>query len=138
MGYAAKGVIYLLIGTLALRLAIGDGGELTDSSGALRTIVQQPFGRALLAIVGVGILAYAGWEFTEGAADWKRKGTSASALMSRGLTMLKGAIYGMVGVQAVRMLIGGRSDSQDADDYARARRWSSHLAGFCSSASVSA
>jgi hypothetical protein len=119
VGYTAKGIIYLLIGTLALRLAIGEGGRLTDSSGALRTIVGQPFGRALLAIVGVGILAYAGWEIMEGTADWKRKGTSASALMSRGLTMLKGAIYGMVGVQALRMLMGGRSDSQDAADYAR-------------------
>jgi hypothetical protein len=119
VGYAAKGIIYLLIGTLALRLAIGNGGALTDSSGALRTIVQQPFGRALLAIVGVGILAYAGWEIAQGTADWKRQGTRAGALMSRGLTILKGAIYGLVGVQAVRMLMGGPSDSQDADDYAR-------------------
>jgi hypothetical protein len=119
VGYAAKGVIYLLIGTLALRLAIGYGGELTDSSGALRTIVEQPFGRALLAIVGVGILAYAGWEVAQGIADWKRQGTRAGALMSRALTVLKGAVYGMVGVQALRMLVGGRSESQDADDYAR-------------------
>ena len=68
VGYAAKGIIYLLIGTLAIRLAMGLGGELTDSSGALRTIVQQPFGTTLLAIVGIGILAYAGWEITEGIA----------------------------------------------------------------------
>jgi hypothetical protein len=119
VGYAAKGIIYLLIGTLALRLAIGDGGQLTDSSGALRTIVQQPFGRVLLAIAGVGILAYAGWEITEGLADPKRTGSSPGALMSRGLTILKGAVYGLVGVQALRMLMGGGSSSRDADDYAR-------------------
>jgi hypothetical protein len=119
VGYAAKGTIYLLIGTLAIRLAMGLGGELTDSSGALRTIVEQPFGRALLVIVGVGILAYAGWEITEGLADPKRKGTDAGGLMSRGLTVLKGVIYGMVGIQALRMVMGSGASSSDADDYAR-------------------
>jgi hypothetical protein len=119
VGYAAKGIIYLLIGTLAIRLAIGLGGELTDSSGALRTIVQQPFGMALLTIVGVGILAYAGWEITEGIADHKRKGTDAGGLLSRGLTVLKGTVYGLVGVQALRMVMGSSGSTRDADDYAR-------------------
>jgi hypothetical protein len=119
VGYAAKGIIYLLIGSLAIRLALGRGGKLTDSSGALQTIVQQPFGMALLTILGVGILAYAGWEITEGIADPKRKGTKAGGLMDRGLTILKGAVYGLVGVQALRMVMGARSSSQDADDYAR-------------------
>ena len=120
VGYAAKGIIYLLIGTLAIRLALGRGGGLTDSSGALRTIVQQPFGMALLAILGVGILAYAGWEITEGIADPKRKGLKAGGLMDRGLTILRGAVYGMVGLQALRMVRGAGSSPQDADDYARA------------------
>ncbi len=119
VGYAAKGVIYLLIGTLALKLALGNGGELTDSSGALDTIVKQPFGMVLLAIVAVGVLAYAGWEITQAVTDHKRKGASAGGLIIRGLAVLKGAIYGMLGVQALRLLMGARSDSEGADDYAR-------------------
>jgi hypothetical protein len=119
VGYAAKGTIYLLIGTLAIRLAMGLGGELTDSSGALRTIVEQPFGMAMLLIVGVGILAYAGWEITEGIADPKRKGSDAGGLMSRALTVLKGLVYGLIGVQALRMVMGAGVSSRDADDYAR-------------------
>lgn len=119
IGYAAKGVIYLLIGALALRLAFGNGGRLTDASGALQTIVKQPFGLALLAIVSVGILAYAGWEITEGLADTKRKGTSFKGWMSRVLSIIKGAVYGLVGVEAMRMVLGVSSSSGDADDYAR-------------------
>ena len=64
VGYAAKGVIYLLIGVLALQLAVGEGGRVTDASGVLREIVEQPFGNALL-IVAIGILAYAGWEIAQ-------------------------------------------------------------------------
>ena len=119
IGYAAKGTIYLLIGTLALRLALGEGGRLTDSSGVLKTIVQQPFGMALLVIIAVGILAYAGWEITHAIVDTKRKGSTAHGLMDRGLSIIKGVVYGTVGVEALRMVLGLRAGSRNADDYAR-------------------
>jgi uncharacterized membrane protein YidH (DUF202 family) len=119
IGYAAKRTIYLLIGTLALRLALRDGGALTDSSGALSTTVEQPFGLALLTIVAVGILAYAGWEITQAVVDPRRKGSNPQALTSRALAIVKGAVYGLVGVEALRMVLGLRGQSQDADDYAR-------------------
>lgn len=119
IGYAAKGIIYMLIGALAFQLALGNGGRLTDSSGVLRTIVEQPFGLALLAIVAVGILAYAGWEITQALVDTKRKGTDASGLMDRGLSIIKGGVYGAIGVEALRMVIGARGSSRNADDYAR-------------------
>ena len=44
LGYAAKGLVYVLVGFLALRTALGRGGEITDSEGALRTLLDQPFG----------------------------------------------------------------------------------------------
>ena len=119
VGYAAKGIIYLLIGALAFRLALGNGGRLTDSSGVLKTIVGQPFGLALLTILGVGLLAYAGWAITQAIVDTKRKGTDAGGLMNRGLSIIKGAVYGAVGVEAIRIVIGARSSSRNADDYAR-------------------
>ena len=60
LGYFAKGVIYTLIGVLAMRVAFGmSGGRLTDPSGVLLQIVGQPFGRALLTALGIGIVAYA-------------------------------------------------------------------------------
>jgi hypothetical protein len=119
VGYAAKGVIYLLIGVLALRLALGDGGRLTDSSGALRTIVQQPFGLFLITLTAIGILAYAGWEITQAVMDTRRKGSGISGWTDRGLSIVKGVVYGAVGVEAMRMVIGIRSASRNADDYAR-------------------
>jgi hypothetical protein len=120
IGYAAKGLIYLLIGTLALRLALGDGGRLTDSSGVLETIVEQPFGLILIALIGLGVLAYAGWEITQAIADTKRKGSNAKGMMDRGLSIIKGVVYGTIGIEAMRMVVGARSASQNgADDYAR-------------------
>ncbi|HLZ63416.1 MAG TPA: DUF1206 domain-containing protein, partial [Ktedonosporobacter sp.] len=62
-GYATKGVVYLIIGGLAVQLAIGHGGSATDQHGALQTIYDQPFGKFLLAIVALGLLGFALWCF---------------------------------------------------------------------------
>src|SRR5919107_345138 len=97
IGYAAKGVIYLLIGTLAFRLAAGlDGGRIVDSTGALRMIVRQPFGTVLLGIVAIGLLAYSSWQLIEGIWDTRGKGGGWRGWSKRALTIIKGAVYAAV------------------------------------------
>ena len=49
-GLVARGVVYAIIGILALKLALGDGGKATDQQGALQTIADQPFGKVLLVL----------------------------------------------------------------------------------------
>ena len=62
-GFAARGLIYGIIGVLAVKLALGAGGKTTDQSGALKTIAHQPFGRFLLIAVAIGFAGYALWRF---------------------------------------------------------------------------
>jgi hypothetical protein len=64
-GYVARGVIYLLIGALAIRLAEGIGGPRPSQQGALRTIGHQPFGKALLIAMAVGLGGYAIWRLCQ-------------------------------------------------------------------------
>jgi hypothetical protein len=125
VGYAAKGVLYLLIGGLALQLALGEGGRLTDTTGALRSVVDQPFGLVLLAAIGVGLLAYAAWEFS--AMFWlprlrRREGT---VWIRQGGAVVKSVAYGAVGWEALHLAMGGRASSGDStDEYAReAMQW---------------
>jgi Domain of Unknown Function (DUF1206) len=44
-GFVARGLIYGIIGILAIKLAVGAGGTTTNQQGALKTIAHQPFGR---------------------------------------------------------------------------------------------
>ena len=105
LGYLAKGLIYSLIGVLALRVAFGmTGGRLTDPSGVLRTLLSQPFGRIMLAIIGIGIVGYAGYYIFEAAADLRRRGSGRRGWTDRGLTMIKAAVYGAIGVQALQVV----------------------------------
>jgi hypothetical protein len=59
-GYVARGLVYSLVGGLALAAAAGvGGGRPTDPSGALSSLLRMPAGRAALALVAVGLLAHA-------------------------------------------------------------------------------
>lgn len=64
LGYAANGLINILIGWIALQLAFtsGSGGEQASATGALRTLAEQPFGAVLLWIVLVGFALLGVWQ----------------------------------------------------------------------------
>lgn len=109
LGYLAKGIIYSFIGVLALRVAFGlSGGRLTDPSGVLRTLLMQPFGRALLTAIGIGIVGYAAYYIFEAAADLRRRGGGRRGWTERILTMIKAAVYGLIGIQALMVVLFDR------------------------------
>ncbi|RCV53520.1 DUF1206 domain-containing protein [Marinitenerispora sediminis] len=55
-GLAAKGVLYLVIGWIALQIAFGNGdGREADNMGALRLVAQNPVGLAALAAAAAGL-----------------------------------------------------------------------------------
>ena len=65
VGLIAYGVVHLLIAWLALQLAWGGGGASADQSGALATLAQQPFGKPLLWVLALGLVALALWQLGE-------------------------------------------------------------------------
>ena len=120
VGYAAKGLIYSLIGLLALRVAFGmQGGRLTDASGVLLTVLRQRFGLVLLTVIGAGILAYAGYYIFEAVADLRRKGGDARGWFDRALTIVKALVYGAIGVEALGIVFLHNRSASNAEDNAR-------------------
>jgi hypothetical protein len=65
VGYAARGVIYALIGLLAFRLASGTAGPRPNQQGAMHQIAHQPFGHALLIATAIGLGGYALWRLAQ-------------------------------------------------------------------------
>ena len=64
-GYLSRGVIYALIGLLALQLADGIGGPRPNQQGAMQQIAQQRFGHLLLLLTAIGLGGYALWRLTQ-------------------------------------------------------------------------
>ena len=54
IGLVAYGVVHLLIGWLAIQLALGDHSESASTKGAMSELAQQPFGEVLVWAVAVG------------------------------------------------------------------------------------
>lgn len=64
-GLAARGVLYLLVGALAVRVALTGTKEQADRGGALADIGATPFGAVLLWALGIGLAGMALWRLTE-------------------------------------------------------------------------
>lgn len=104
-GYVAKGIVYGLIGVLAVMAALTVGGKTTDAKGALQTIAQQPFGQLILVLLAIGLVGYALWRFVQAVKD-PEHGTDAKGIVTRFGHVLSGLIYGGLAVNAALLIIG--------------------------------
>ena len=117
-GLVAKGVSYGIVGILAVALALGAGGKATSRSGALQTLAGHSFGKVMLALLALGLAAYAVWRFVqalaerEDAGDGEAKG-AAKKWGKRAAYVGRGLIYAGLTVSAVKILFGsGGGQSQ--------------------------
>jgi len=118
VGLVAYGVVHLLIGWLALQIAWGGtSGASADSSGALSTVAEQPFGKILLWLVAVGMVALALWQASE--AIWghheRMVGKRVRKQVSSGA---KAVLYAALGVSAALVALGSGSSSSQSQQQA--------------------
>jgi hypothetical protein len=106
-GLVARGVVYAVIGILALKLALGDGGKATSQQGALKTVAQQPFGKLLLVLLAVGLGGYAIWRLTRAAVGHGREDSDSG--FDRIAALASGIAYGALCVTAIAILVGAGS-----------------------------
>lgn len=117
LGYAAKGLVYGLVGLLALQVALGRGGALTDPRGVLPTLLQAPFGRALLAVVALGLAGHALWRFVQALLDTEARGGGLPGLLVRAGYAGVGVIYLGLALAAARLSAGaGETGGTDVPD----------------------
>lgn len=116
LGYAAKGVAYILVGILAVRAAQGAGGETTGLEGAFRTILRQPFGEILLYVVALGLLGYALWRIIEGLTDPAGLGADPKGIARRLFRIGRGVFHAFLAWGAFKLARGtGGGSSQDQE-----------------------
>jgi hypothetical protein len=109
VGFAAKGLVYLIVGGLALQAALGKGGQVTDSEGAMRTILRQPYGWVLLAVVAIGLAGYAAWRFVQAGLDPEGAGGDARGIAKRAGYTISGVLHVALALAAARMAFGFRT-----------------------------
>ncbi|WP_460676630.1 DUF1206 domain-containing protein [Hymenobacter coalescens] len=83
-GFAAKGVVYCILGALAVMAATGlSGGRTADKQQVLQTVQNMPMGRWLLGLVAFGLAGYVVWRLVQAIRDTEGKGNSAKGIFTR-------------------------------------------------------
>jgi len=108
-GLVARGLVYGVIGFLALKLALGAGGKTASQAGAMQTIASEPLGEILLVALAIGLAGYAIWRLIDGIAGSRPDDDGA---LQRRVSALGSAVaYGALCVTAVKVIAGAHASS---------------------------
>lgn len=110
IGFAARGLTYILIGWLAI-----ETGRAAGASDALRTLSAGP-GKLVLWLVAIGLFAYGAWRLIEAALDLEGSGSGAKGAVKRIGHGLSGIAHVLLAVTALDLAMGmpSGSDSENA------------------------
>ncbi len=121
-GFGARALTYALIGGIAIALAAGAGarGSTPSQEGALATVAHAPAGGAVLALVAVGLAAYALWKFTLAAVGTGPEGARGTSAWDRLSNLAGGIVYLSFTVLAVEVLFGSAGNQSREQQQATA------------------
>lgn len=103
-GYAAKGVVYILIGYIAARAAFGNGGDVEGGAGAIESVRDEPFGTVLLWLIGLGLVGYVIWRLVCAIRNPENDGPA-----HRAFYVISAVVYAGLALEALRLATGSGS-----------------------------
>ena len=112
-GLVARGVVYGIVGVLAVKVAFGSGGKTTDQQGALKTMAGEPFGKVLLVLLALGLAGYAIWRLVRAGIGHGPE-TGEDDAKDRISGLVSGIAYSALCLTAVKILIGSSTSSSSS------------------------
>lgn len=116
-GYVAKGAVYAAVGVLAGRVALGAGGKTTGTGGAVESIGSQPFGKAMLVLLALGLTGYALWKLVQGIMDPDERGSDIGGIVRRVAYGGSALIHLGIAFGALEELFGVEGQSTTLDQW---------------------
>ncbi|HLS47751.1 MAG TPA: DUF1206 domain-containing protein, partial [Gemmatimonadales bacterium] len=107
IGFLGKGLVAVVIGAVALRMALGEPAGLVGPEGALQRFVGHPLGRGILGFLAISLWAHAAWKLIESFLDIEAKGHGLVATAERVSFFFAGLGYLLLGTVAARLTVGG-------------------------------
>ena len=118
IGLVAYGIVHLMVGWLALQLALGEKKDEASNSGALHQLAQQPFGEVLVWMIAAGMALLVIWQLLELGFGCDDIEDTTERWRKRATALGKAVIYGALGWSAIKVAIGegsqGGTDSTTA------------------------
>jgi hypothetical protein len=115
LGYVVRGVLYVVMGFLAFRIATTQpGGKATDLSGSLVWLIGNPFGKLVLIVTIIGLAAYSLWGFIRAIFDPLHRGRDTKGIAARIGFLTSAFSYAAIAFFALQILAGSGSTSNDS------------------------
>ena len=112
VGYVVLGVVHIIIGAIAISVAIGSGGGEADQGGAMEQISRVPFGTVVLWVIVLGLAALGVWQIAEA---FLERDPDAKKKWGRRVKEIGTAVaYFAIGATALVYALGGQSDSSQS------------------------
>jgi len=135
VGLAARGVIYVLIGWVAILVAVGHSSQQADQQGALQLLAGKPYGEVSLWLLGIGFAGYSLWRLSEAAFGVTGEGNGAGPRLK---SLARALVYAGFAYLTFQVISGsqGSQTRQQQDLSARvmhdgaAGRWLVGIAGL--------
>ncbi|MCU1452864.1 MAG: hypothetical protein JWN46_1010 [Acidimicrobiales bacterium] len=99
-----QGLLYGIVGLLAVELALGDRQAQPSQRGALAAVAREPYGRALLVLLALGLACHALWRATLAVRGEPGENDDGKALAKRAAQAGRALLYASLTVAAVRIL----------------------------------
>jgi hypothetical protein len=116
-GLAARGLMYVLIGFIAVQIAVGSSHQQADRDGAVRLVAQTPFGSVVLWLLVVGFAGMTLWRLSEGI--WGASGADGRKASKRVANLARAVFYAVVTYGILKFALGigapSSSDKQSRD-----------------------
>lgn len=109
LGYMVRGLVYGVIGVLAIQVALGVGGAITDVQGAIVAMSKSPIGGILLYGILIGLIGYALWGLIRAVFDPLHKGTDLKGIATRIGYAVSGVSYGLLALATYGLITGAAS-----------------------------
>ncbi|MFB7595857.1 DUF1206 domain-containing protein [Streptomyces sp. NPDC056160] len=115
-GFAARGLIYVLVGVIALQIAFdGEGdGRQADRGGALGELAGKPLGSVMLWAVGVALAGMALWRLSEAAVG--QAGADGAKPSKRAAAAARCVFYAFVSFSVLSYAAGDKGSGSGASD----------------------
>src|ERR1700694_5214239 len=114
LGYGVRGVLYGVMGVLALELAFGVGATPGDQRKSLYLLAGNPLGGVFLLVVVIALAAYSLWGFVRAIYDPLGRGKDPPGIISRLGFAWSGLNYAALTVFAIEFLVGAtKGDGSD-------------------------
>jgi hypothetical protein len=104
LGYAARGMVYLGLGSIVMLAALDLTPRAKGAKGLLRAWAEWPLGWMLIGGIGLGLAGFAAWRILQAVFDADRHGRSLKAWAVRIGQAISGLVYGGLALSAFELL----------------------------------